>query len=63
MGCVAPGGKIIFKWNQIYTNGITLRISTKISTLRFADEHSMITDSEDKLQRGKFTLQDTANTF
>jgi hypothetical protein len=50
-------------WNQIYTKGITLPASTKIQTQHFADDQVIIADSEDNLQRGVFTLQNTAKTL
>jgi hypothetical protein len=31
------------KWNQIYTQGITLSTSTKINTLGFADDQVIMT--------------------
>jgi hypothetical protein len=43
--------EIIVKWSDIYTKGVTLSTSTKISTLHFADDQVVIADSEDNLQR------------
>jgi len=53
--------EITVKFNQIYKNGTTLSTSTKINNLLFADDQVIIADSEDNLQRGVFTLQNTAN--
>jgi hypothetical protein len=51
--------EITVKLNQIYTNGTTLSTSTKINTLLFADDKVIMADSEDNLQRGVYTLQNT----
>jgi len=50
-------------WNQIYTKGITLPVSTKNKTQPFADDQVIIADSEDNLQRGIFTLRNIAKNF
>ena len=55
--------EIIVKWKQICTKGITLSTNTRINTLRFADGQVIRADSEDSLQRGKFTLQNIRKTF
>jgi hypothetical protein len=52
---------ITVKLNQIYKNGTTLSTSIKTNNLLFADDQVIIADSEDNLQRGVFTLQNTAN--
>jgi len=48
--------EMIVKWNQIYTKGITLAITTKINILRFAGDQVIIADIENNLQRGVFKL-------
>ena len=50
-------------WNQIYTKGIILPASAKIKTQLFADDQIIIDDSEDNLQRGVFTLRNTAKSL
>ena len=53
--------EITLKWNQIY---ITFPSSTtKINTLLFADDQIVIADSDGNLQKGVFTLQNTARDF
>jgi hypothetical protein len=47
---------IIVKWNNIDTKVITFSPIKEI-TLLSADDQVIIADSEDKLQRGIFTLQ------
>jgi len=55
--------EIIVKCNQIYTKGTASSTDTKISILLFADDQVILTDSEDNLQRGVFTLQNVAQNF
>jgi hypothetical protein len=43
--------------------GITLSTSAKINTLRFEYIQVLIADSDDNLQRGVFTLHNTAKIF
>jgi hypothetical protein len=50
-------------WNQIFISGINLPASTKIKTQLFADDQVTIDDSEDNLQRGVFTLRNTAKSL
>jgi hypothetical protein len=54
---------IIVKWKQIYTKDITFLPSKEIKNLLFADDQVTIADSEDKLQRGIFTLQNITKNF
>jgi hypothetical protein len=54
---------IIVKWNQIYIKVIILSTSTKLNTPLFTDEQVIIANSEDKLQKGIFTLQNTAKNL
>jgi hypothetical protein len=51
------------KWNQTYTKGAVLSTSTKINTLRFADDKVIIANSKDNFQRGVFALKSIAKTF
>jgi len=48
--------EMIVKWNQIYTKGIILAITTKINILHFAGDQVIIADTENNLQRGVFKL-------
>ena len=48
---------IIVKLKQIYTKDVIFSPSKEIKTLLFADDQGIIADSENKLQRGIFTLQ------
>ena len=45
------------KWNQIYTQCITLSTGTKTNTLMFTDAQVIIADWEDNLHREVFILQ------
>ena len=54
---------IIVKWKRICTKDITFSPSKGIKTLLFADDQVIIADSEDKLRRGIFTLQNIAKNF
>jgi hypothetical protein len=40
-----------------------LSISTKINSLRYADDKVLIAESKDNLQRGVFTLKSIATNF
>jgi hypothetical protein len=55
--------EITVKFNQIYTKDTTLSTHTKINTLHCADDQVIIADSENNLQRGVYTLQNTAKKF
>jgi len=55
--------QITVKWNQIYTKDITFSPSKEINLCFFADGQVIIADSEDKLQRGIFTLQNIVKIF
>jgi hypothetical protein len=55
--------EVIKDWNQIYTKGINVQNSTKLNTILFADDQVIIANSEDNLQRGVFTLNNTLNRF
>ena len=51
------------KYNPISREGITLSTSIKINTLFFVDDQIIIADTEDNLQRGVFSLQNTTENF
>jgi hypothetical protein len=55
--------EIIVKWNQIYTKDTSLSTAKKINTLLLADDQVTTVDSEDNLQRGVFTLQNTTKNL
>jgi hypothetical protein len=55
--------EIIEKSNQIYTKVMILSTTTNIDTLLFAGEQVIIANSEDNLQGGVFTLQNTAKSI
>jgi hypothetical protein len=55
--------EITVKWNKINTEGITLPTTTKINTVLLAHDEVITADSEDNLQSGVFSLQNTANNF
>jgi len=54
---LVPG---VVKWKRIYTQDITFSPSKEIKTLLFADDQVIIVESDDKLQRGIFILQNIA---
>jgi hypothetical protein len=43
--------------------GINVQNNTKLNTILFADDQVIIANSEDNLQRGVFTLNNTLNRF
>jgi hypothetical protein len=55
--------EVIKDWNQIYTKGINVQNNTKLNTILFVDDQVIIANSEDNLQRGVFTLNNTLNRF
>jgi hypothetical protein len=55
--------EVIKDWNQIYTKGINIQNNAKLNTILFADDQVIIANSEDNLQRGVFTLNNTLNRF
>jgi hypothetical protein len=55
--------EVIKDWNQIYTKGINVQNNIKLNTILFADDKVIIDNSEDNLQRGVCTLNNTLNRF
>jgi hypothetical protein len=55
--------EVIKGWNQIYTKGINVQNTTKLNTVLFADDQVIVGSSENNIQRGVFTLNNTLNTF
>jgi hypothetical protein len=46
-----------------YTTGIKISNDAKLNTILFADDHVVIANSEDNLQRGSRALHQTVQTF
>ncbi|KAJ4427887.1 hypothetical protein ANN_23895 [Periplaneta americana] len=55
--------EIILKWNQIYTSGIKITSALTLNTLLYADDQVIISNSEDNLQRGLYTLNEILKDF
>jgi len=55
--------RIIVKWYQIYTKGISLSTGTKIHTLLLAYNQVVVADLEDNLHGIVFTLQNITKKF
>jgi len=56
--------EIIVKWNQIYTKGIILSTTIKINTPLLAYDQIATADSEDNLERERYSqLQNIAKKF
>lgn len=55
--------EIILKWNQIYTSGIKITSALTLNTLLYADDQVIISNSEDNLQRGLYTLNKILKDF
>jgi hypothetical protein len=50
---------MIIPWNQIYSNGNEINDDIILNTLLFTDDHILLSDSEDNVQRALYTLHTT----